>query len=362
MNAATVRYNGCSVLQTDKAGMDNTLSLFLTGGVLLYIGIIIYTANNAERIGVMPPVLNTMLYSLTAMLVLFGVNIALASAIPPDPMIDTPQIDPAAGIGFMALTMLAAFGCVRLITAAGARAAVRRFVGGGAYNPDSSVHLTALIVLILLILYTLGSFILSGGIEGLAASYSAGIAPAEFLFQQTLWVVFAFLGVGALIRRDGRSALARLGLGVPNVSALIVGAVVGIGLYAAIIGLGAVWVLFVTPEQLAEQTAASQQLAQSFDTLPLIFLLSVSVALGEEILFRGALQPIFGIGLTSVFFALLHTQYTLTPASFGIFFVSLGIGWLRLRYDTWAAISAHFVYNFIQLFLAFLAASWLGGG
>ena len=118
------------------------------------------------------------------------------------------------------------------------------------------------------------------------------------------------------------------------------------------------WALFVTPEQLAEQTAASQQLAQSFDTLPMILLLAVSVAIGEEVLFRGALQPIFGIGLTSAFFALLHTQYTLTPASFGIFFVSLGIGWLRFRSNTMAAMSAHFVYNFIQLFLALL----IGGG
>jgi membrane protease YdiL (CAAX protease family) len=86
------------------------------------------------------------------------------------------------------------------------------------------------------------------------------------------------------------------------------------------------------------------------------------VALGEEVFFRGALQPVFGLGLTSVFFALLHTQYTLTPASAGIFLVSLGMGWLRQRYSTTAAIFAHFAYNFIQLALVALANMALNGG
>jgi len=61
------------------------------------------------------------------------------------------------------------------------------------------------------------------------------------------------------------------------------------------------------------------------------------------------------LGLTSLFFALVHMQYTLTPATLIIFVVAVGLGILRRRQSTTAAIIAHFVYNFVQLALAILA-------
>ena len=94
-------------------------------------------------------------------------------------------------------------------------------------------------------------------------------------------------------------------------------------------------------------------------TLPLSLAISLVVAFGEEIFFRGALQPVFGIWLTSLFFAVIHTQYTLTPATLMIFITALALGWLRQRHSTSAAIIGHFVYNFIQLALAVLAGTQL---
>jgi membrane protease YdiL (CAAX protease family) len=95
--------------------------------------------------------------------------------------------------------------------------------------------------------------------------------------------------------------------------------------------------------------------------LPAAFWLALTAALSEEILFRGALQPVFGLPLTSVYFALVHMQYALTPAAVIIFVVALGLGWLRQRQSTSSAIIAHFVYNFVQLAVAILAASLLAG-
>jgi membrane protease YdiL (CAAX protease family) len=113
----------------------------------------------------------------------------------------------------------------------------------------------------------------------------------------------------------------------------------------------------MSPEQFAEQTSAANRISQQFDTLPLAFALSASAAIGEEILFRGALQPIFGWIPTSIFFALLHIQYTLTPAALIIFVVSLGLGWVRIRQSTTAAIIAHFLYNFVPLVLQVIVGS-----
>jgi membrane protease YdiL (CAAX protease family) len=118
------------------------------------------------------------------------------------------------------------------------------------------------------------------------------------------------------------------------------------------IGLLVVWSLIAPPELISAQSAASEQIFLAFSgSLFTGFLLAITTAIGEEVLFRGALQPIFGMFWTSIFFALLHAQYTLTPAALIIFGVSLSFAWLRHRYDTPTAIAAHFVYNFIPFIL-----------
>ena len=92
-------------------------------------------------------------------------------------------------------------------------------------------------------------------------------------------------------------------------------------------------------------------LAESVDTLGLAFLLAATAAVGEEIAFRGALQPVFGFWPTAILFALTHMQYTLTPAALIIFGVAIVFGWIRQRFSTTMAIFTHFFYNFIPLAL-----------
>ncbi len=104
------------------------------------------------------------------------------------------------------------------------------------------------------------------------------------------------------------------------------------------------------------------ELLKAFNTLPLALLLSGLAGVSEEILFRGALQPIFGIWLAALFFALSHLQYALTPATLIIFVVGLGLGWLRQRRNTTTAIIAHFVYDFVQLAISILVVQAVGGG
>jgi membrane protease YdiL (CAAX protease family) len=326
--------------------------------VLFYCGSAVFIANQEDLHGVQGGLLRWMLYGIAGLTFFFGLTV-LQSAMLPLPEAQT--IDStAAGVNFV-LAALAAFLIFQLVNSERLRVSLKRLMGEGAYRPESRVHLTAMVLALMLLSITIGNLVLNGGLEGLAQSYAQGINPEELIFEQALWVLFALLGVGALIRRDIPATLSRMGLRLPTAPDFAFGFGVGVGLYAVIIALGAVWALLVTPEQLEAQTAASSQLAQAFGTLPLALTLSLAVAVGEEIFFRGALQPIFGIGLTSVFFTLLHTQYTLTPATIGIFAVSLGMGWLRQRYSTTAAIIAHFVYNFVQLALAILASSLVTG-
>jgi membrane protease YdiL (CAAX protease family) len=335
------------------------LYLLTVMAALLYCGGAVFIANQEDLYSVRDGVLRWMLYGVAGLTFLFGLTVfqAAVGAIPETQNIDST----AAGVNFV-FAALASFLILQLINSERLRVSLRKLMGEGAYRPESRVHLTAMVLALMLLSVSIGNFVLSGGLEGLAQSYAQGINAEELIFEQALWVLFALLGVGALIRRNWLGALSRLGLRLPTAPDFAVGIGAGIGLYAVIIALGAVWALLVTPEQLEAQTAASSQLAQAFSTIPTALILSLAVAVGEEVFFRGALQPIFGIGLTSVFFTLLHTQYTLTPATIGIFAVSLGMGWLRQRYSTTAAITAHFVYNFVQLALAILAGSMMAGG
>ena len=68
-----------------------------------------------------------------------------------------------------------------------------------------------------------------------------------------------------------------------------------------------------------------------------------------EFLFRGAIQPKFGIVLTTALFTAAHVQYGLTPATLQIVIMSLLLGWLRRRHNTSVCILLHFLYDALAL-------------
>lgn len=85
--------------------------------------------------------------------------------------------------------------------------------------------------------------------------------------------------------------------------------------------------------------------------------MSLQASIGEEIFFRGALQPIFGSVLTALLFAVTHTQYAFTFTWVMVFLHGLCFAWLRRRYSTTAAIIAHAMYNFMPVVLILLLSS-----
>jgi membrane protease YdiL (CAAX protease family) len=273
-----------------------------------------------------------------------------------------PEVDQGAAVTSFVVALLVGIVSFRVVASETARQRIRQFIGlKGIYNPDSSVHTVAIVLALLFVSFNLSQFVIAGGLEGLAESVEVGGVSLEAeLFSAALMTAIAFLGIGMAIRREAFQSLTRLGLRLPTTQDVIWGVGVGVGLYGLLIVLAIIWSALVPAEQIEQQSAAAEQIARSFNTIPLAFALSLAAAVSEEILFRGALQPVFGLIPTSLFFALVHIQYTLTPATIIIFIVGLGLGLLRQRQSTTAAIIAHFVYNFVQLSLAILAASALG--
>ena len=83
-------------------------------------------------------------------------------------------------------------------------------------------------------------------------------------------------------------------------------------------------------------------------------LIGVGAAVGEETLFRGAVQPALGITLTSLLFASMHTQYGPSIILVHIFLLSVGLGLLRKYANTTLAFITHATYNFTLVLLSHL--------
>ena len=249
-------------------------------------------------------------------------------------------------------------GLILLIPAV--RRLIARFTG---LDPESPVHAIAL-ALSMLVLINL--FVTLGiGLGNLADMMATTESAQESNTILTLWVqqiltaLLAMMGVGWLTRRNLRETLPRLGRTWPTGRQWLIGIGAGLAMVpvvllgewlASLLGLGAD----------ADVERLSEQLLGSLFTTPLgIVTIGVSAGLGEETLFRGALLPRFGLVLTSVFFALVHSNYGITLSTLVVLLLGLVLGLLRLRYNTSTAMITHAIYNMTLGLLAYLSASWL---
>jgi membrane protease YdiL (CAAX protease family) len=208
---------------------------------------------------------------------------------------------------------------------------------------DSPTHVLGL----LLIGYLAGNVALifsQGGITALAET----IEPAtiiDIIMPAFLFLSVAFLGVGAFIRRNLPETLQRLGLVKPTALQLLS----GIGWVFILIFLqgtvGVIWQA-ANPTQVELLNEVNNSLLINVDTVWEWALLALAAGIGEEILFRGALQPVFGIVGTAVIFALGHIQYGLSPATFLVFVLGIILGIIRKKHNTTIAIFVHTGYNF----------------
>ena len=211
-------------------------------------------------------------------------------------------------------------------------------------NPQSPIHGLAM----LFVGYlggNVGLILSQGGLEQLAETAD----PAtifDIVSPALIFAALGFSGVGLLIRRDWSSVLHRLGLVKPTRSQLFLGVR---WIFTLVLLQGVVGVIWATlnPEQAEQLTEVNDLLLQNVDTVWEWGLLALSAGIGEEILFRGALQPIVGLPLTAVIFALGHVQYGLTPITLLIFVLGLILGTIRKRTNTTVAIFVHSGYNFV---------------
>lgn len=219
---------------------------------------------------------------------------------------------------------------------------------------DQPLPLTAVVLAILFTALNLAQSALIGSSEELAAG-APQLGLAELGAQSVAFVMLGVLGVGFGIRRSGRATLARLGIravALPGDVVAVAAATFGMLTMSVLVG-GILAV--VAPESVANATALNKLIIGAVSTPAGAILLGLFSGIGEEVLYRGALQPAFGLWGASLLFALHHVQY-LNYALVVVFLLGLALGFIRNRYGTTVAAGVHAAYNTILILIALASA------
>ena len=151
----------------------------------------------------------------------------------------------------------------------------------------------------------------------------------------------------------------RLGVVVPTRRQWLIGVVAGLVMVPVVMlleYLGSTVGIGASPDV----EKLTEQLLGALIASPVgILTLGLSAALGEETLFRGALTPKFGVLLSSLLFALVHSNYGITFSTVVVLLLGLLLAYLRNRHNTSTAMVTHAVYNISLGVLAYLSASFL---
>jgi len=284
-----------------------------------------------------------LLHTATLLVGLVFLAVAYSARLPTEAPPSLLQQLNAGSLGLM-LVVTAVLGFVSLAPSA------RRFLAKSLpIDATSPVHATALSLLIYLAIPSAGLLLIGQDLVRISMQV-ASLAPETVTLGQVLFLLFAVSGVGLGIRRSGRQTLARLGLRALKPRHLVLTAVI-VGAFL-VLDYATAWLWHrLWPASYLEVKISTQQLFAHFGTPSSALAMALSAGIGEEILFRGALQPRFRIPVTAAVFALGHVQYALSPAIVEIFIVGLILGWVRQKSNTTTCIAVHATYNFVDVLL-----------
>jgi uncharacterized protein len=300
------------------------------------------------------------LFLLYAGLMLFGLlllGVGLLGVLSPDVLDAAPVTGfqteriPWMGAALLILSLVGLF----LLT----RPARRFFARFTPIDPAHPVHAVAL-SLSALVLINLG-FTVAIGLENLADAIQASTqgrpmeSPAPALWGQNIMLLLVGLvGVGLLARRSLGPALQRLAIVVPTLPQAAAGLVIGLVMVPLVIAAEALASQLGLGASEGVERLTEQLIGPLTMSIPGILTLGLAAALGEEAVFRGALQPRFGLVLTTLLFALLHSQYGFSFSTAAVFVVGLVLGVIRLKANTSTAMITHAVYNMSLGLITFL--------
>jgi len=175
-----------------------------------------------------------------------------------------------------------------------------------------------------------------------------------FVVALFVWYVLGFAGLGAGSSPAAKEWRTQFGFRTDSIGREIgIGLIAGVGAWMVVLGallaLGLALWAFGGEEALPTQPPA---MIPWIAALPIGIRLAVSLSAGvvEETFFRGFLQPRVGILLSTALFALAHASYEQPMMLVGVTLLSVVYGLLvKWRQNIWPAITAHFLFDAVQL-------------
>ncbi|MGH2559755.1 MAG: lysostaphin resistance A-like protein [Thermomicrobiales bacterium] len=172
------------------------------------------------------------------------------------------------------------------------------------------------------------------------------VGLADLVIQVLFFFGLAYATVGVGFHRSVKDATKRLGIEWPTLRTISIA--VGFTFLAFLInGIAGILTEVVQPDVAEKIDQVTEDLTADVQNPLGAVVLGLSAGIGEEILLRGAVQPRFGILLTSTFFALLHVQYGLAFVLVGLFLTGVMLGVERRYFGTTTAIMTHALFNTI---------------
>ncbi len=294
-----------------------------------------------------------------------SVHLALEKSAAPHELITelVPGTKVAPGMAW--LLSMGAILLARLLTSRRARRLWSRAVP---VDPDSRLHHVAifatlalsLLMVVPLLVLEQPPFLLMLDLEEAGPTDQLDLLKQQF--YPLIWLIpGAFVAVGYGIVRNGRQALYRLGLVAVN--PLQGCKALGLGvLFAGVIVLTGpvlekLWQATGLP---ATDSTGLEQLFAAMMTPAGVIAVSISAGIGEELAFRGVLQPRLGILLSNLLFTTIHAYQYHLDGLLVVFLLGLMLALLRRRGSILPSIIAHSAYDLVLLVLALMATGGAG--
>lgn len=213
-------------------------------------------------------------------------------------------------------------------------------------DPKSPIDLCGLA----LILWVMSFFVITAVQSGPAEVDSGGDALTGNLFWLVLnavtFVAIAYVAVGYRIHRTGAEATERLGLTVPSLKTVAISVGMVIPCFMVSI-LGSALTVAFQPDVIDNLEDTMDQMTSGLANPVGALLIGLSAGIGEEVLFRGAVQARFGIIIAALFWTTLHIQYDFSFVLVGLFGVGILLGLQRKYFGTTSAVITHALYNMV---------------
>jgi membrane protease YdiL (CAAX protease family) len=179
--------------------------------------------------------------------------------------------------------------------------------------------------------------------------------PAWLVINALTFVAIAYLAVGFRIHRTGPEATDRLGINFPDLRTILISIAMVVPCMV-VAGIGSALTQIFQPDIVDNIDEAMDQMTQGLNNPMGALLIGLSAGIGEEVLFRGAFQPRFGIVLSALFWTCFHVQYDITFVAAGLFGIGILLGLQRKFLGTTSAIITHALFNILVVIIGAAAS------